>query len=165
MYKRILVAVDDTPISRLAYKEAVKLAIDQKAKLCIAYVADEFVPVGEGVAIDFKRHDGEIRKQSKLFLKKMGKLAHTDKIDIKEQLIEISEPGHHVAHAINKFANRWKADLVVLGTRGNRGLKRLILGSVADELIEITKVPVQVVRGLKKKTSKKKRRTRAKKRK
>lgn len=151
MYKRILVAIDDSPVSRLALKEAAKLAKDQKAKLCVTYVADEFVPAGEGAGINFKKHDAEIRKKSKAFLRKMTDLVRSPKISVKEHLIEITEPGHHVAHALSDFATKWSADLIVLGTAGRRGLQRLILGSVSDELILQAQVPVHVVRHLKRK--------------
>lgn len=164
MYKRILVAVDDMPVSKLALKEAARLARDQKAKLCVTFVADEFLPVSDGTGINFKKHDAEIRKKSKAFLKKMSGLIRSPKISVKEHLIEITEPGHNVAAALAKFAKKWRADLIVLGTGGRRGLKRLLFGSVSDELILQASVPVHVVRSLKQKPQKTRSQSKAKKR-
>jgi len=139
-------------------KEAIKLAADQKAKLCFAYVADEHVPVGEGVAIDFKKHDATVRKEGKALLEKVLRIAQTEKVSVESHLIEIIEPGNHISQAIVDYAAKWRADLIVIGTRGHRGLKRFLLGSVADELIQKTSVPVHLVRrntSIKKKTAKK----------
>ena len=63
MYKRILVAVDDSDISKQAMKSAVTLARDFKATLCILYVADEFLEAGEGIGVDFKKHEENVRKK------------------------------------------------------------------------------------------------------
>jgi nucleotide-binding universal stress UspA family protein len=43
-------------------------------------------------------------------------------------------------------ANDWGADLIVLGTHGRRGAKRLVMGSDAEEIVRTTPVPVLLVR-------------------
>jgi nucleotide-binding universal stress UspA family protein len=44
-------------------------------------------------------------------------------------------------------AKLWNADLIVLGTHGRRGVKRLMLGSDAEQIIRMAPVPVLLVRG------------------
>lgn len=151
MYKRILVAVDDTPVSRLAMKQAIKLAEDQKAKLCISYVADEYVPAGEGVPVDFKKQEAASRKKGKEILKKMLLMTKNTSVQVTGHLIEITERSDHVSQAIISYAKKWRADLIVLGSHRRGRLKRLILGSVADEIIQKTSIPVHLIRQRKKK--------------
>ena len=48
--------------------------------------------------------------------------------------------------AIEQEAEQWGADLIVVGTHGRRGFRRLLLGSVAENLIRISTKPVLLVR-------------------
>ena len=48
---------------------------------------------------------------------------------------------------IDGEAVNWKADLIVIGTHGRSGLSRLLLGSVAEEVVRGASVPVLLVRG------------------
>jgi nucleotide-binding universal stress UspA family protein len=46
------------------------------------------------------------------------------------------------APVILEQARLWNADLIVMGTHGHRGLEHLILGSVAEQVIRTSSVPV-----------------------
>jgi len=65
---------------------------------------------------------------------------------------EFSRPVvHHVrlgdaAEAIHQVAVDVEARLIIVGTRGTRGLARLVLGSVSERLVKLAKVPVLVAR-------------------
>jgi nucleotide-binding universal stress UspA family protein len=54
--------------------------------------------------------------------------------------------GHRVADLIIKQAKRWRADVIVLGTHGRRGVSRLVMGSDAELVVRETSVPVLLVR-------------------
>jgi nucleotide-binding universal stress UspA family protein len=43
-------------------------------------------------------------------------------------------------------AARWQADLIVMGTHGRRGFGRAVLGSVAENLLRVSTLPVLMVR-------------------
>jgi nucleotide-binding universal stress UspA family protein len=145
MYSRILVAIDDNETSKLALQEAIKLAADQKAALRIVYVADEFIPAGEGVHVDFKKNETLIIKQGKAILKEMLAIARKSHHKVEGHLIEINEPSSNISAKIIDEAQKWNADLIVLGTHGRSGLPRLLLGSVAEEVMRNTTVPVHIV--------------------
>jgi nucleotide-binding universal stress UspA family protein len=51
-----------------------------------------------------------------------------------------------VAHGVADAARDWKADLVVVGSHGRRGLGRVLLGSGAEDILRLAPVPVLVVR-------------------
>jgi nucleotide-binding universal stress UspA family protein len=151
MYSRILVAVDNSRASLLAMKEAVKLAKNQHAKLRIVYVVDEFIPVAEGIAINFKKYEIAQRKEGKIILSKMLGLALKANVSARSHLIEMQESSDLIPKKIMRDAKKWHADLIVIGTHGRRGLHRLLLGSIAEEIIRISHIPVHLIREQKKK--------------
>jgi nucleotide-binding universal stress UspA family protein len=53
----------------------------------------------------------------------------------------------HIYDVIENEATAWAADVVVIGTHGRRGIRRLLLGSVAEGLIRISSKPVLLIRG------------------
>jgi nucleotide-binding universal stress UspA family protein len=56
------------------------------------------------------------------------------------------------AQALIAAAQAERADLIVLGSHGRRGLRRLFVGSVAESVVQASPIPVLVVRGLPKAT-------------
>jgi nucleotide-binding universal stress UspA family protein len=51
-----------------------------------------------------------------------------------------------VAEAIIEEARKWRADLIVMGTHGRRGVSHLFLGSDAEAVVRMSDVPVLLVR-------------------
>jgi len=146
MYKRILVPVDGSEASRLGLDEAIKLAKGQSAKLRLVHVVDELVISGTlfgdamvtGSVIESLRESGKkVLKDSEALLARAG-------IDSESELIE--HFGGATATRVIDEATKWKADLIVLGTHGRRGLKRLVLGSDAEEIVRTSPVPILLVR-------------------
>jgi nucleotide-binding universal stress UspA family protein len=71
-----------------------------------------------------------------------SKLANT-KIPITDKIIvSVSS----VVGEIVGFADKEKMDLIILGTRGRTGFKKLLLGSVAEGVVNHSSCPVMVVR-------------------
>lgn len=65
-----------------------------------------------------------------------------DALRVEYDLVE----GRHTAPALLEHSTRREADLIVMGTHGRRGLRHLLLGSVADEVLRAAPCPVLVVR-------------------
>ena len=51
-----------------------------------------------------------------------------------------------VSEAIGNAASEWGADLLVVGTKGRRGLERLVIGSVAGKLVNTVDMSIFLVR-------------------
>lgn len=60
--------------------------------------------------------------------------------------VPVDHPGGRLAEAAAEAARPWKADLVVVGTQGRRGVGRMLLGSGAEQLIRRAPVAVLVIR-------------------
>jgi nucleotide-binding universal stress UspA family protein len=54
--------------------------------------------------------------------------------------------GGPAADVIVREAKKQRADLIVLGTHGRRGMRRLVLGSDAEQVVRMSPVPVLLVR-------------------
>jgi len=146
-YRKILVAVDGSPASGKGLREAIRLARAERAKLFIMHVVDEFQA--------FAAMDGlvgapgadllsALREGGKRILAKAMGTALKQKIKPKGILREmLSGPA---AYPIVREARKLRADLIVLGTHGRRGVRRLVLGSDAEQVVRTAPVPVLLVR-------------------
>jgi nucleotide-binding universal stress UspA family protein len=148
MFKRILVAVDDSATSLMALNEAVKLAKDQSAKLRILHVVDlassYMVAMPPFTVDDYNKmlqNAGD-----KLMIDLRNKLKST-KIDFDLKIESVKSARTRVSDVINKQAEEWPADLIVIGTHGRRGFDRIMLGSVAEAVARTCNSPVLLIRG------------------
>ena len=139
---KILLAVDGSPISARAAKHAAKLVtqLADPAQL-ILFNADP--PMLQAVAVKVgletvQRHHAENGQHAIRAARTVLKRAH---VEFSERLA-VGEP----AEAIVKAAKAERCDLIVMGTHGQGGLQRLLLGSVASKVIALTDLPVTVVR-------------------
>jgi len=58
--------------------------------------------------------------------------------------VSFGDPGNEIA----AFAERLKADLIVMPSHGRSGLTRLLIGSVAERVLRLAHCPVLILRGL-----------------
>jgi nucleotide-binding universal stress UspA family protein len=72
--------------------------------------------------------------------------AKARKADVKTEALLVETTGHRVADVILAQARKVKADLIVMGTHGRRGVARLVMGSDAEGVVRGTRVPVLLVR-------------------
>lgn len=154
--KKILLAVDFSAGSPLALQHAVRIAEKFGANLLLLHVVHEPAEAPGFYAS---------KKAGKKVLRNMEQTA--------EQMMEEFVSVHlkkfkkfetHMAPGlpapqIVKLAKKANADLIVVGTHGRSGLKRLMLGSVADRVIRSAPCPVLAVHEPKGKKKKKKKGT------
>lgn len=146
MYKKILVAVDESDISIQALHEAIKLAKSLQAKLRIIHVLDEFYVDYVGLGIDYVRLEKSVKEYGQKILANMEDIARKAGIDFDSKLIEL-KTDHRIPEQIIAATKAWPADLLVIGTHGRRGIHHFLLGSVAEGVARIAKTPVLLVRG------------------
>jgi nucleotide-binding universal stress UspA family protein len=145
MYQRILVPIDGSATSERALQEAIKLAAG-KAQLRLVYVVEEAYPLdAEGYAyIDYEALQEAVRKTGERTLAQAAVKVRRSGITVETTLLDV--PGKRVASVIDNEALNWKADLIVIGTHGRSGLSRLLLGSVAEDVVRGASIPVLLVR-------------------
>jgi nucleotide-binding universal stress UspA family protein len=149
MYKNILVPVDDSEPSQLALNEAIRLAKNSGATLYLLHVIDEFAlaPMDSSYMASAYYADvvAALRDAGQKILDRAEQTARQGGVEFKTGLVETF--GRRVAEIVVEQAREWPADIIVMGTHGRRGLRRLVLGSDAEWVLRSTPVPVLLIRG------------------
>lgn len=148
MYKRVLVAVDGSAAASRAVDEAIELAGDQRALLIALHVIDELgfgTTASGGSTPDYvEAYVEALRVNGRRILDKVEKRSRKRRIACETVMTDTG--GQSVAHAILAQARLLRADVIVLGTHGRRGLRRFLLGSDAESVLREAQLPVLVVR-------------------
>lgn len=154
MYKRILVAVDDSATSNAALAEAITLAKTLGAALRIVHVADEAPirhAVGLEAVLDVSQAEKAMRDAGNALLAAAAQTAADAGVQADTALLEADgqlETSHRrVAEWIIEGASAWQADVIVAGTHGRRGFARLFVGNVAEDLVRLATTSLVLVRG------------------
>ncbi len=147
MFRRILVAIDGSETSRRAFEAALQLARESGAQLLPLYVVDN--PL---MAYDALAYDPSILREACLEVGRelaAGALTEMkrDAVAGTPRTVEVDRAGEDIAERIRITAGEFPADLIVLGTHGRRGFRRLFLGSVAERVARIACCPVLLVPG------------------
>jgi nucleotide-binding universal stress UspA family protein len=148
MYKHILVAIDDSQTSKKALEEAIALAKLHGAELEIAHAVDESLLQtfsNHGVALaDAKKMQHALLDSGESTLDEAVRAAEEAGVTPKRRFMASEDL--HAADQIAKAVTDSGADLLVVGSHGRRGFQRLLLGSVAENLVRKVSVSVLIVR-------------------
>jgi nucleotide-binding universal stress UspA family protein len=135
---RIVVPIDFSECSRLAFNYAVQLARDFNAELRLVHVINSHAyPFGdEHLAL----HASQLTRQAaEAAQKQMRAMAAKSKIRYSARVIEGS-PGMQICNAANE-----DVDLIVISTHGRTGFKHVLIGSVAERVVRYAHCPVLVI--------------------
>lgn len=138
-YQKVLVAVDDSEASMKAAEHGVHLSLQLGAKLAVVFVIDT-------TKVNADTESGAL-VQDQVAMLKIEAGGTLDRIAKKfpESVFERFIPEGKPSQGIVDIAKDWEADLIVMGTRGKTGLKRLLLGSTAENIIRLSNMPILVV--------------------
>ena len=145
--KTILVATDFSEHAQLAGKYAIRLASMMDANLvCVhASIMSEAKPnayeVAHGKLEEFRTHLQRQLGQRRRWLELLSDEAGRQGVKSQHHLVDGSP-----ANAICAAAEEVKADLVILGSHGHTGFKRILLGSVAEKVVRICQCSVLIAR-------------------
>ncbi|MGI0494257.1 universal stress protein [Alkalinema pantanalense CENA528] len=168
MFQKILVAMDSTPTAQAVFTKAVALAQAMNASLMVLHVLsaeDEGSPgwplgMVEGSdqsgtsqetpmffsvydEINWEAHRRQWQQYEKESREKFQPYSEQAiAMGIKTEFTQLpGKPGQ----VIKKIAQTWKADLIVMGSRGRTGLSELILGSVSNYVMHHAPCSVLIV--------------------
>ena len=147
MYQRILVPVDGSPTSDKGLQEAIALAKLTGGRVRVLHVIDElpFLMASEGYSALTGDVIGALTDAGRQILAQAEDRAKQAGVPVDSVMFE-SLQGRLCDRVVEQIA-QWKADVVVLGTHGRRGVRRLVLGSDAEQVLRAATVPVLLVRG------------------
>jgi nucleotide-binding universal stress UspA family protein len=157
---KILVAIDGSEMSMRAAAYAIDIAnIKGKEEKNVQLIGLTVIDLTNLSYSFFATASGyyeaekleEKRKEAQQLLDKVEKLAVKENntnnnvnIQFKSEIIE--DPISRIGSSIVDYAERENIDLIVIGTRGRTGFKKMLLGSVASDVVTYAHCPVMVVK-------------------
>lgn len=145
MASRILAPVDGSPTSQRGLAQAIAMAKRLGASLRIVNIVDARLLLSELSAFaapeqlleDWRAAGDKIVREAVAQAKEQG---------VQAEGAVLCDPGYRVCDLIVKDAADHQAEMIVMGTHGRRGLRRMALGSDAEMVLRETPVPVLLVR-------------------
>ncbi len=156
MFKRILVAVDKTSVSKTAYERAIALAKLMNSQLMVFHVLDDREPGSPArPPADALYYANELTTTLRDNYRQAWHVYEAEYTDYLKWLVaearsegvqvEFSQEFGDPGRAICDFAREWQADLIITGSQGRTGLSELFLGSVSNHVTHHAPCSVLVV--------------------
>ncbi len=156
MFKKILVAIDESAASQRAFTSAIETASALKAELLLVHVLDVFSPSSpERPTISFDSYSIALEKAvQETYQQEWNQFASHCNALLKQRTEETEAAGVETSYeqpygrpgpAICEVARTHKADLIVIGSRNHTTLRELVLGSVSNYVIHHAPCSVTIV--------------------
>jgi len=143
IFHRIMVPADGSQPSMAAGRLAIQLATIHRARITFVYVVD--TSVVEQLTDTSGKVARQVRQELELtgqrYLNYLSRLA-TNAGLVVDHVIRYGAPYSE----IESLARERDVDLIVIGQVGHRGLRRILIGSVTERVIEYAPCPVLVVK-------------------
>lgn len=146
MYEKILVPVDGSETSNKALDEAVRVAKLSGGQIRLLHVVGPLVHVsGYDLPLTYMNEMQEalMKAGEEVITEAKERLAESG-LNLESKVVESTVT--RVSEVIVDHAQSWGANLIVLGTHGRRGVKRMVLGSDAEQVVRMSPVPILLVR-------------------
>jgi nucleotide-binding universal stress UspA family protein len=139
--QKILIPTDGSDYSIRASIYGLSVAKLLRAEIVVVYVVDTVVL--DQVAKISKQEDleRELTRDGSRYIKYVLGLAEKEGVKASSLIVK-GRPFEEIVHVSRDFG----VDLIVMGTYGHRGAERILIGSVAERVIEYASCPVLVVR-------------------
>jgi nucleotide-binding universal stress UspA family protein len=150
MYSRILVPFDGSDAAAAGLEQAIKLGKSPGAKLRLVYVVNELILASPYIVgtLDAGQFAADVvetfRERGRELLSQAESLVRRHGLEPECTLLEAI--GSQAAQVIVRHAKEWPADIIVMGTHGRRGIRRIVMGSDAEQVLRTSPVPVLLVR-------------------
>jgi nucleotide-binding universal stress UspA family protein len=146
MYKRILVPLDGSTLAEQALPHAVAQAERFEAELVLLQVLEVVVGAPGIWQPTVKQTEAKMKVLAQEYLERVAASVRERGVPVQTKTIE-GRPHTKIA----EYAEANQVDLIVMCARGQSGLSRWLMGSVADRVVRGADVPVLLVRARKKK--------------
>lgn len=145
MFKRMLVPVDGSDVSKKSLKKVAELAKADGATVTLVYVSDPLPPLvysdsTMGYGVSAKEHKSACDAYAKDVFKKSATALGTS---VKSSALHIANT--NLSEGILDAAKKAKADVIVMASHKRTGIKGVLLGSETHEVIVHSKLPVLVL--------------------
>ena len=145
LFRSILCPVDFSDLSLNALRFAVDLASTFQAELHLLHVFEGYDAISLNPELAMSRMPEWLPKLRQLCHEKLAALPSADLAVRCAAVVRANREGSAI-HEILSYAAHDKIDLIVLATHGRTGLKHLLMGSVAENVVRHAKCPVLTIR-------------------
>ena len=142
---RIILAVDGSKFSDVAIQTVIAQARPQDAEIRVLYVLE---PPSLLVAREMGSYKSALdaaweaeRKEAQVLVQRIAELLRSKGLKA-TAAVEEGDPKSKIVDS----AKEWRADLVVLGSHGRKGLERFLMGSVSEAVVHHAPCSVEIVR-------------------
>ena len=139
MFNRILVPLDGSNLAEKVLPAACYLAAQYKATLILFHVVEKDSPNEV-----HGQHHLQTVGEARAYLNQVVRQLSSSQISVMQDVHEVQEVG--VAQTIRNHAEELHADLIVLCAHGNGGLRDMLYGSIAEQVIRQSDIPVLFIR-------------------
>jgi nucleotide-binding universal stress UspA family protein len=142
--KNILVPFDGSGYSQKAFEKALDIAEKFESKLTVMTVLQSKISDSAGVSLERLQEiqDEEVNTAT-IMLKKLESQANAKNVSFSIAIIHNPSSSDGVVI----FAEKNNVDLIVMGSHGRTGFKKMVLGSVANGVLGRAKCPVLITKG------------------
>jgi nucleotide-binding universal stress UspA family protein len=144
MYQRIVVPVDGSDLAELAIPHAMELAMVTGAELHLVRVVDivSGQPFGAYVALEATGYAEALNAEAIESMDYLGMLQK--RLSTRGLCVTTETRRGPAAHELSQCVEA--GDLIAMATHGRGGVRRWLIGSVAEEVLRHSPVPVLLVR-------------------
>ena len=139
--RKILVPTDGSDYSVRAAEYGVDIAKMLSAQIVVVYVIDQVVIDQISKATERDSVERELKENGQRYVNYVLSLAQKEGVKSSSLLVK-GTPYEQIVH----LARELSIDLIVMGTYGRRGTERVLIGSVAQRVIEYAPCPVLVIK-------------------
>jgi nucleotide-binding universal stress UspA family protein len=157
-FSKILLAIDGSKPSMDAAEDAIEIAKNNKSQLIVIHVIDFYkypyllsstllAPTfGSQKFEEDRKKAGELMKTVKEKYQQNNTNTNIGNGEIKNIRTDVIEGKTSVAATIVEYAESENVDLIVIGSRGVTGFKKMLLGSVTSDVVKYAHCSVLVIR-------------------
>ncbi|MDX8046712.1 universal stress protein [Gracilibacillus sp. S3-1-1] len=142
-YDRVLVAVDGSDASELAFKKAVEVVLRNNAKMLLAHVIDTRTITTVAPEVYDQSLANRSENYAQALLDEYKQKAHDRGITNVTTHVEIGSPKIKIP---KDLAKNFEADLIICGATGLNAVERFLIGSVSESITRYAKCDVLIVR-------------------
>ncbi|WP_300438217.1 universal stress protein [Christiangramia sp.] len=147
--KKVLIGIDYNPNSEKVVRRGYELAKKLGAEVCLIHVLADVSYYGANYP-SFMGYEGY--NEMAVDLNVISELREVAKDYVKTAAEHLNDPTvtTHMAEgptssAILDYADKWNADMIVLGTHSHSVLEKVLMGTTASHILEKTKIPVYLI--------------------
>ena len=140
VFRKILIAVDSEPIAAYAVDIGAEIARLAGAEMAFIHVIDPALLNAADTGIQPAVFTASAKEEARKLINECRKSLPQESAAL--EFVQIGIPLTEIVNA----ARDWPADLIVIGSHGRGGVKRALLGSIAEGVMRHASCPVLVVR-------------------